>query len=252
MPRVESDLRWTWIFATVGLLVVVVVIGFLTGIVNALDSIDRGLKEASTAVVDIDGNAKPLPGQIEDINANLRKIDGSLKPISGQAGDILSSLTSIDGSLNRIDGSLASTSSSLSNTSSSLVSTSGTLQSVAGAVSSISGSLANTSGSLRGTSASLRNTSSSLRSTSGVLVNVRGLVGSINSRLRLAETTESRGTKAIPINVGRANQVLTPINTDAKAINSGLGSVNTHLTSICQSRVLKVPLPGLVSPQAEC
>ncbi len=250
--RVASDTRWTWIFATVGLLVVLVVIGFLLGITGALASIDRGLKEADNAVTGIDGDAKPLPDHIQDINANLTKIDRSLKPISGQASDILGSLVSIDGSLTRVNSSLGDTSGSLVDTSSSLVDTSGTLSTVSSSVGNTSGSLVDTSGSLRGTSGVLRDITSSLRSTSGVLVNIDGLTTSIDGRLKLAQRKGSRGTDLIPDNVIRANTVLSPIENDATAINRGLVSVNSHLTSICESRVLKLPVVTQVRPGPDC
>jgi len=247
-----SDTRWTWIFATVGLLVVIVVIGFLIGIVNALDSIDDGLQEADSSVTDVKGNVRPLPDYIEDINGNLRRIDRSLKPISGQATAILGSLTTINGSLDRVNGKAGSISSSLVSTSGSLVDTSGTLGGISGSLVNTSSSLVDTSGSLRGTSGTLRGITSSLRSTSGVLVNVRGLVRSIDGRLKLAQRRESLGTAEIPINVARANAVLTPIRADTLSIVGGLTSVNRHLTSICKSRVLEIPVPGVVRPGPDC
>jgi len=250
--RVASDTRWTWIFATVGLLVVLVVIGFLLGITSALSSIDDGLKEADNAVTGIEGDAKPLPDHIEDINANLTKIDRSLKPISGQATAILGSLVSIDGSLTRVNSSLGSTSSSLVDTSGSLVNTSGTLSTVSGSVGNTSGSLVDTSGSLRGTSGILQTINRSLRDTSGVLINIDGLATSIDGRLKQAQTKGSKGTDLIPDNVLRANAILKPIDDDATAINSGLDSVNRHLTSICNSRVLRIPVPGQVTPGPDC
>jgi len=250
--RVASDTRWTWIFATVGLLVVLVVIGFLLGITGALSSIDDGLKSADASVTDINGEAKPLPDNIEDINGNLTAIDKALKPIPGQASDILGSLTSIDGSLVRVNGSLGDTSNSLVDTSSSLVSTSGTLSTVSGSLVDTSGSLVDTSQSLRGTSGTLRTITGSLRDTSGVLVSIDGLVKNINSQLILAQRKGSNGTAMIPINVARANIILTPVEADAKAINGGLIGVNRHLTSICQSNVLKVAIPGNVTPSPNC
>ena len=230
MTRLNSDVRWTWIFATVGLLVVLVVIGFLIGIVNALESIDDGLKEADASVTGAGGETKTLPDHVQNINGNLKAIDTSLKPITGQAGAILASLTSIDGSLDSANNSLGRTNSSLKSTSSSLVGTSSTLR-------GISSSLVDTSGRLRGIS-------SSLADTSGVLVDVRGLVGTISTRLIGAQRRDSLGTAEIPVRVARANSVLSPVQNDTAAITSGLSSVNTHLTSVCKSRLLSLGLPS--------
>ena len=60
------------------------------------------------------------------------------------------------------------------------------------------------------------------------------------------------GTAAIPLNVARVNNVLRPVQGDTSAINGGLIPVNGHLTSICESNVLKVPVPGFVTPRPEC
>ena len=109
-----------------------------------------------------------------------------------------------------------------------------------------------TSGSLRNTNASLVDTSGSLRNTSGVLVNITGRLRSINGVLISAQRVNSRGTALIPDNVLRINRVLRPVQGDTAAINNGLGSVNTHLTSICRSTILTVPVPGLVTPSPEC
>lgn len=250
--RVPADIRWTWIFATVGLLVVLVVIGFLLGITSALSSIDDGLEEADQSVTNIRGNARPLPDHIQNINDNLTAIDRSLRPIPGQATDILGSLTSINGSVNRVNSSLGDTLGSLRNTSGSLVDTSGTLQTITSSLQNTSGSLQNTSGSLVGTSGTLRRITSSLRSTSGVLVNVGSLVGRIDRELILAQRKNSRGTALIPINVARANSILRPVERDATQINEGLVQVNNHLTSICESNVLDVPVPLLIDPSPKC
>jgi hypothetical protein len=56
-----SYARFLWIFTTLGLIVVVVVIGFLIGIVRALESIDHGLFTASSSVTGATGNVQLLP-----------------------------------------------------------------------------------------------------------------------------------------------------------------------------------------------
>jgi uncharacterized protein YoxC len=122
-----SFARFLWIFATLGLIVVVVVIGFLIGIVRALESIDNGLYTASSSVTGVTAQVRPLPDYIQRINSALTDVDTALKPIPGQVADVNASLQSIRGSARGIDTSLKDTSQSLINTSGALVNTSGAL-----------------------------------------------------------------------------------------------------------------------------
>lgn len=237
MQRQATDMRWTWIFGTILILVVVVVIGFLSGITSALNSIDDALGTTDQTLTEVGGEADPLPNHVRKINGNLTAIDRALKPIPDQATNILGSLTSIDQSASRINAALGTTSSSLLSTSSSLVDTSGTL-------STISGSLTGTSGSLVGTTGVLRTITRSLVDTSGVLVSIDSRVKQINTVLRAARSKGSRGTDLIPDNVERINRILRPVNADTTAINSGLVDVNRHLTSICRSTLLSLLPPN--------
>src|SRR5262249_25748661 len=81
-----SFARFLWIFASLGLVVVIVVIGFLIGIVRALESIDNGLYTASNSVAGATSNVQSLPDYIRSINGALGNIDNSLKPVPGQVG----------------------------------------------------------------------------------------------------------------------------------------------------------------------
>jgi len=227
---IATDLRWTWIFGTILILVVVVVIGFLSGITSALNSIDRALGTTDATLEEVGGQADPLPTYIQRINGNLTDIDKALRPIPNQAGQILSSLTSIDRSAARINASLGNTSSSLLNTSGSLVDTSGTLGMT-------STSLSGTSGGLVGTTDVLRPILSSLRDTSGILVTIDSRVKTINRVLRQAQTPASDGTQAIVDRVATINnpQGLTGALADANRINAGLTDAHNHLESICGS-----------------
>ncbi len=83
-----SFARFLWIITTLGLIVVVVVIGFLIGIVRALESIDDGLSTASSSVTGVTGNVEALPDYIRGINSALSDIDAALKPIPGQVANI--------------------------------------------------------------------------------------------------------------------------------------------------------------------
>ena len=283
-------IRWLWIWITVGALVVVVVIGFLIGIVSSLSSIDNNLFEADRAVTGAGGDVKPLPQHIQNINRNLKAIDTSLKPITGQADDILGALGSIRGRLGSVDASLVDTDSSLVDTDASLVDTSGQLGNItsslvdtSGTLGNISSSLVDTSGTLGGISGSLDDTSGILRrispslvDTANELVSIRTLAGRIDDTLVTAQNVPSLGTNAIWrrvrfINGGpfrrpgdrkdgdndlagpRANpNGLTPVKADAGNILLGLREVNKHLTSVCQAPVLSTPggVPGFVRPGA--
>ncbi|MGI8730899.1 MAG: hypothetical protein ACR2LK_13100 [Solirubrobacteraceae bacterium] len=228
-----TDLRWTWIFGTILILVVVVVIGFLSGITSALNSIDKALGTTDTTLVEVGADADPLPGLIKDINGNLVAIDKALEPVPGQGIAILKSLTSIDSSAGRIVSALGNTSSSLLSTSSSLVDTTGTLQ-------TISGSLVDTSNSLKGTTSVLVTIRGSLRDTSGVLVTVGSRARTINSVLRSAQSPQSQGTGAVIPLVASINTSASGILSDTNKINAGLTDAHNHLTSICKSAAIQV------------
>lgn len=222
---IATDLRWTWIFGTILILVVVVVIGFLSGITSALNSINKALGTTDATLTDVGGDADPLPGYIAKINDNLTAIDKALKPVPGQGVAILDSLKSINGSTGRVNAALKNTSSSLLSTSSSLVDTTGKLQTI--------------EGSLKDTTGKLQVILPSLRDTSGVLVTVNGRVKSINTALHAANSADSQGVAAvIPLVEGiNADDAVAGILSDTHKINAGLRDAENHLTSICRSAV---------------
>lgn len=212
--------RWMWTWVAIGILVVLVVIGFLVGIVSALDSIDSGLAEADSAVTGAGGDVKPLPAHVVDINTSLGSIDGALKPVPGQADQIIGRLASIKTSLTSVDGSLKDTSKTLGGTSGSLVDT--------------SNSLVNTAGSLVDTSNILSKISGSLVDTSNVLVTVNGVATSIEATLEDAENPPDKlGAKNIYDRVAVINGVLETAKGDTGNILGGLKNVNGSLKSIC-------------------
>jgi methyl-accepting chemotaxis protein len=237
VQRIATDVRWTWIFGTILILVVVVVIGFLSGITSALNSIDDALGTTNSTLTEVGSDADPLPSYVKTINGNLTAIDKALKPIPEQATNILGSLTSIDQSASRINSALGNTSSSLLSTSSSLVDTSGTL-------SDVSSSLVDTSNSLQGTTGVLQTIRRSLVDTSGVLVVVNTRARQINAALRSAESPNSQGLRLIPGQADNINASLGGTNSDTTAINGDLVGVNRHLTSICKSTVLSLFPPN--------
>jgi methyl-accepting chemotaxis protein len=223
----SSFARFLWIFTTLGLIVVVVVIGFLIGIVRALESIDNGLFVASSSVTGATGNVQPLPNYIGTINSALTDIDTALKPIRGQVADATASLVSIKGSAQSIDASLKDTSASLVNT---------------------SGSLIDTSGTLIGASQSVAAISNSLVDTSNVLLNVLGLAQSIDGTLESVQNIDSRGTALVTPQVNVINGLLQGIQHDTSTINLQLMEVNRHLTNICTSPVLALLPPFKCKP----
>ena len=243
---IATDLRWTWIFGTILILVVVVVIGFLSGITSALNSIDKALGTTDATLTEVGGDADPLPGYIQRSNGNLTDIDKARKPIPGQGVSILNSLTSINASTGRVNAALGNTSSSLLSTSSSLVDTTGTLD-------TISGSLVDTSGSLTGTTGRLVVIRNSLRDTSGVLVTVDNRVETINRQLRLVRSASSQGTAAVIPLVSSINggEALSGILSDTNKINAGLTDAHNHLTSICRSTAIQA-LAALSGNAGKC
>ena len=226
-PASSSFARFLWIFTTLGLIVVIVVIGFLIGIVRALESIDNGLFTASSSVTGATGNVEPLPNYIHTINAALTDIDTSLKPIRGQVADATASLVSIRGTAQSIDASLKDTSASLVNT---------------------SGSLVNTSGVLIGAGQSAGTISNSLIDTSNVLLNVLGIAQSIDGTLESIQNADSRGTALVTPQVNDINNSLIGAEQDLFNINLQLQETNRHLTNICTSPVLSLLPPFKCHP----
>jgi len=213
-----------WIWVVFGIVVVVVVVGFLIGIVRALEQIDDNLFTANAGVVGAGGDTEPLPGHIKNINTSLSDIDVSLKPIPGQADVIIGGLTSIRTSLQNIDASLKDTSASLVDT---------------------SGSLNDTSGVLIGVDTAAQNINGSLIDTSNVLTNVLGLARQIDSRLVEAQSANNRGTAMIIGQIKQANSVLVPAQADTFKINGQLQQTNDHLVAICESPAVVLLPPGV-------
>jgi methyl-accepting chemotaxis protein len=222
--------RFLWIFTALGLIVVVVVIGFLIGIVRALESIDHGLFTAASSVTGATGNVQPLPNYIGTINSALTDIDTALKPIRGQVADTTTSLQSIRGSAHSVDASLKDTSQSLINT---------------------SGALVNTSGTLDGASQSATGISTSLVDTSNVLLNVLSLAQAIDGTLESIQTADNRGTALVPQQVTVINLLLQGIQNDTSTINPQLQETNRHLTSICTSPTLSLLPPFKCRPEGD-
>ena len=213
--------RWMWVWVAIGILVIATVIGFLMGIVNALESINSGLGVADHAVTGAGGDVVPLPQHIAHVNATLGSIDTALKPIPGQADTIISHLGTIDGSLGSIDGSLKDTSGTLVHTSGSLIDT--------------SNSLIDTSGSVADTSAILKKISGGLVDTSNVLTTILGRATTIGQTLEdIQNPADKLGSRNILDRVNTANGILGPAKADTGNILGGLGNVNASLKSICQ------------------
>ena len=226
-PATSTFARFLWIFTTFGIIVIVVVIGFLIGIVRALESIDNGLFTSSNLAASATGNVTPLPDYIHTINSALTDIDTALKPIRGQVADATASLVSIRGTARGIDTSLTDTSTSLTSTSNALATVSTTLTGVTGSASSIS---------------------SSLIDTSSVLLNVHGITHSIDGTLETIHNADSRGTALITPQVHDINHSLVGAEQDLVNINLQLQETNRHLTNICTSPTVSLLPPFKCHP----
>jgi len=212
-----SFAQWMWIFATLGLLIAIVVIGFLIGIVRALEAIDKGLFSATSSLGSANESLATLPNQIGSINAALTSIDTALKPIRDQVADANASLGSIRDSAWTINASLKGTSVSLTN---------------------LSRSLADTSGMLPHASRPAASISSSLIDTTNVLLGVLGSTTAIDGTLESIQNAESQGVALIPQQLATINRSLQKIQNDTTSINLQFQETNHYLTNICSSAPL--------------
>jgi hypothetical protein len=105
--------RWITIWAGLLALVTIVVVLFLIAIGQVLASINGHLATARDAVVDIGGETKTLPRQVDNINNSLTGIEDAVDDIFPGAVRIRDHLNSIDAKLGTVDSSVATTSGSL-------------------------------------------------------------------------------------------------------------------------------------------
>jgi uncharacterized protein YoxC len=217
-----SFARWMWLFTTLGLIIAIVVIGFLVGIVRALEAIDKGLFSVTSSLGSANDDLAALPHQTESINAALTSIDTALKPIRGQVANASASLVSIRDSARSINTSLKDTSASLTD---------------------ISRSLTDTSGMLLHASRPAAIISISLIDTSNVLLGVLGGATAIDGTLESIHNADSRGAALIPLQLAGINESLQGIQDDTTSINLQFQETNHHLTNICTSPRLSLLPP---------
>ena len=259
--------RWLKVWIALSVVVILVVVAYLIFIGNALASINGNLAVAQRAVTGAGGHTATLPSQIAGINSSLGGINSALQAIPGQGNQIVSNLTSIEGHLTTIDTSLKSTSPMLQQVAGTLVGTSGTLGNISNTLGGTSSSLVSTASDLTGITSNLNGIAPSLVDTSNVLVSVLGLANNINGTLNAANLPAGNctapetmsvypagnttvgsygcqpnqiGVQNIHQRVSIANNVLSPAQSDLTNIVSGLVSINGHLTSACQSVVVRL------------
>ena len=258
--------RWLKVWVALAAVVVLVVVVYLIFISNALASINGSLAVAQRAVTGAGGHTKTLPSQIAGINSSLGGINQALVAIPGQGNQIISNLTSIEGQLTSIDGSLKSTSPMLVQVAGTLVGTSSTLGGVSSTLVGTSSTLGGVASTLTGITSNLNGISSSLVDTSGVLNTVLGTANNINGTLITANGANGNcnapetngvytpgagttvgnfscgsnqlGVQNIHQRVAIADNVLAPAQDDLVNIVSTVGSIDGHLTSICDSTLI--------------
>lgn len=202
--------QWLKTWIALAAIVAATVIGYLILISNSLVGINTHLKSAGADVSDVTGNTKTLPGQIDTVNSNLTAIDDALKSIPGQASEIQANLESVKGhgvSINR----------SLTNA---------------------SGNLANTAKDLAATAPMLDEITSDLDDTSDILESVLGSTSKIKKNLIAVAGDGPSGAVRINNTVAAINQGLVPTEAGLSNILTGLGSINGHLVSACNSVLL--------------
>jgi len=98
--------KWIKIWVILITVVTLVAVVYLVAIVRTLSSINGNLAVAQNAVVDVGGETKTLPKQVDSVNASLGGIDEDVKPVQGNAQKIIASLASIQGKLVNVDSRL--------------------------------------------------------------------------------------------------------------------------------------------------
>lgn len=236
--------RWMYLWITLGLVIVAVVIGFLFGIANNLEGIVAGLDEASEAVQGAESDVKPLPAYISDINVSLAKVDGALDPLPELADRVIDNLGSIDGTLSSVESSLNDTESTLDTTEVRLERTEGLLNTTEARLDSVEATLDAILDPLADTVEILVDTDAELNSALGDLVSIFSLAERIERELELAQEFDSLGTNGIwrrvrflngGVLVRRENDSgLQEVEEDTDGIIAGLQEVAKHLENTCQ------------------
>lgn len=200
----------TWIALAV--IVALTVIAYLIFISSSLAGINEHLQSARSAVVDVNGNTKTLPGQISTVNENLTRIDAALKPIPGQANAIRGNLDSVRTHGVAIDASLFDA----------------------------SGQLAGTARDLAGTAPLLNTITSQLADTSRLLGSVLQSTSAIDGNLKVLQGDGDSGVGRTHATVAAILRSLRPTDAGLDDILTGLTSVNGHLHDVCRSPAINL------------
>ncbi|HWC25399.1 MAG TPA: hypothetical protein VG474_02345 [Solirubrobacteraceae bacterium] len=239
----QTVLRWMYAWITIGVVVVLVVIGFLFAIANNVEAIDDNLEEAAEAVRGVESDVEPLPARIEEVNATLGRVEAELDPLPELANRVVVNLSSIDGSLRSVEATLNATESTLNRTVALLVDTEKSLVDVRTTLVDTDDALESTQPSLVDTRRALVDTESRLDGATSDLFDIRALTTRIAGELNEAQERESRGTNGIWRRVRFLNggafirqenpRGLRSVERDTTRVVGGLSEVNKHLESAC-------------------